>query len=131
MSTILNKFSGRRAAVGFDADLMTPWHWLLGVLVAITGVIHVYLYVEQGFVGFLFAGVVFLAAVVAMLFNVYRRVLYAIGVPFTAGQIVLWYVQGMPDMGIAIIDKPVQLLVLVLLGYLFTVEEDVQQRSRV
>jgi hypothetical protein len=74
---------------GFDTATMPPTHWLLGGLAAVTGVIHLYLYVEQGFLPFLLAGVVFLGAIVAMLFNVYRRVVYALGIPFTAGQIVL------------------------------------------
>lgn len=116
--------------MGFDGRLMTPWHWALGGLATVTGAIHIYLYLEQGFVPFLFAGVVFLAAVLAMVFNVYRRALYAVGIPFTAGQIVLWYAQGMPDMSIALIDKPVQLLVIVLLAYLFTVESDLQERAK-
>lgn len=107
---------------GFDAATMTPAHWLLGGLAAVTGVIHLYLYVEQGFLPFLFAGVVFLGAIAAMLFNVYRRVVYALGIPFTAGQIALWYLQGMPDMGIAVIDKPVQAVLIVLLAYLLWTE---------
>lgn len=129
MATTTQRLIGRRATVGFDMDLMTPWHWALGALSTVTSAIHVYLYLEQGFVPFLFAGIVFLAAVAAMLFNVYRRALYAIGIPFTAGQVVLWYVQGMPDMSIAVIDKPVQILLIVLLAYLFTVENDVQRRK--
>lgn len=131
MATTIKRFTGRQSAMGFNANLMTPWHWALGILATVTGVIHVYLYLEQGFIPFLFAGAVFLAAVVAMLFNVYRRVLYAVGIPFTAGQIAIWYMQGMPDMSIALVDKPVQLLVIVLLAYLFTVENDVQERGTV
>lgn len=108
----------RSRRFGYDGATMTPAHWLVAALAAVTGVIHLYLYIEQGFLPFLFAGVVFLAAIGAMLFNVYRRVVYALGIPFTAGQIVLWYVQGMPDMSIAVFDKPVQLLIVVLLAYL-------------
>lgn len=107
---------------------MTSAHWVGALLATVTGVIHLYLFWEQGFPGFLFAGVVYLAAVVAVLLNLYRRVLYVLGVPFTAGQIALWFVQGMPDMSIAIVDKPVQVLLILVLVYLFTIEENVQQR---
>ena len=97
---------------------MTPVHWLAAPLATVTGVIHVYLYVNQGFLPFLFAGVVFFVAIVGLLLNVYRNVLYLLGIPFTAAQIVMWYAQGMPDMEIAMIDKPVQALLVLVLAYL-------------
>lgn len=108
-----------RGELGFDTAKMSWVHWAAALLAVVTGTIHVYLYVQQGFVPFLFAAVVFYLAVVALLLNVYRRLLYALGVPFVAGQIVLWVAQGMPDMSIAVIDKPVQVVLLLLLGYLF------------
>lgn len=113
-----------RGDVGFDAEKMSWAHWLGAVLAAVTGVIHVFLYVNEGFVPFLFAGVVFLAAVVALLLNLYRRLLYVIGIPFTAGQIVMWAAQGMPNMDIALIDKPVQAVLILLLVYLFLNEDE-------
>ena len=106
----------------FDATTMTAAHWLAALLAVATGVVHVYLYVEQGFLPFLLAGVVFLAAVVGMLLNVYRRALYALGIPFTAGQIVIWYLQSMPDMNVAVVDKPIQVALILVLGYLLVTE---------
>jgi hypothetical protein len=88
MSNSLNP-SGllERGDVGFSTENLSWAHWL-GVLIAtVTGAIHVYLYLEQGFLPFLFAGIVFLAAAIAVLLNLYRRLLYAVGIPFTAGQI--------------------------------------------
>lgn len=113
-----------RGDLGFHADTMSWAHWLAVALAAITGVIHVYLYVNQGFVGFLFAGVVFLGAVGALLVNLYRRLLYALGIPFTAGQIAIWAAQGLPDMEVAIIDKPVQAVLILVLVYLFLKEDE-------
>lgn len=112
-----------RGEVGFSSEKMSWAHWVGVVLAAVTGGIHVFLYFEQGFVPFLFAGVVFLVAAIAVLFDVYRRLLYVVGIPFVAGQIATWYMQGMPDMAIAAIDKPIQVLLVLLLGYLFLNED--------
>lgn len=113
-----------RGEIGFHAEKMSWAHWLAAGLAAVTGVIHLYLYWDQAFPPFLFAGVVFLGAVVALLLNVYRRLLYVLGIPFTAGQVVIWAAQGMPDMEIAVIDKPVQVLLILLLVYLFLKEDE-------
>lgn len=98
---------------------MTPIHWVTFGLAAITGAIHISLWYQQGNPAFLFAGVVFFDAVIAGLLNVYCRVLYAIGVPFIAGQIAIWSLLGTPDMSITIVDKPIKVPSIVLLAYLF------------
>lgn len=113
---------GRRRTFRFDADSMTRAHWAAAALAAITGTVHLYLYVSQGFLPFLFAGVVFYAAVIGMALNVYRRALYALGVPFTAGQIAIWVYLGMPDATLGGVDKVVQLVLIGLLVYLFRTE---------
>ena len=117
----------KRTAFGYRPETVTPIHRAAFGLAAITGAIHLYLYYTQANPAFLFAGIVFLAAVVAGLLNVYRRALYAIGVPFTAGQIVIWAMMGMPDMSIAIVDKPIQVVLIVLLAYLFFNEKRLVQ----
>lgn len=113
-----------RGEIGFHAEKMSWAHWLAASLATITGAVHLYLFVDQAFPPFLFAGVVFLGAVVAVLLNVYRRLLYVLGIPFTAGQIVIWAAQGMPDMEIAMFDKPIQVLLILVLVYLFVKEDD-------
>lgn len=107
---------------GWNAASMTAAHWLAAGLAAITGTVHLYLYLNEGFIGFLVASVVFYAAIIAMALNVYRRVIYALGVPFTAGQIVLWYLQGMPSFELGVVDKAVQVALIVTLIYLFRLE---------
>ena len=113
----------------FDLGTLTPLHYL-GVLAAVvTGVIHLRLGV--GFapsplgISFLFAGVVFLAASAAILANYRRRLLYGLGIPFTAGQVVLWYVFNFPvgsvpaGVGtIAVVDKVAQVALIVVLAVL-------------
>lgn len=118
----------KRTGFGYRAETMTPLHWATFGLAAVTGAIHLYLYYQQANPAFLFAGVVFFGAVIAGLLNVYRRVLYALGVPFTAGQIVVWAMMGMPDMSIAVIDKPIQIALIALLVYLFFNEKRLVQR---
>ena len=100
---------------------MTGLHWAAAGLAAATGVVHLYLFATQAFLPFLFAGVVFLAAIAGMLLipygHVARRAIYALGVPFTAGQIAAWYLAGMPDFALGVADKAVQVaLILVLIG---------------
>lgn len=111
-----------RTGFGLHFERLTPVHWAGMGLSAITGVTHLYLYYQQEYLPFLLAGVVFLAAVAGVALNVYPRALYALGIPFTAGQIAIWYMQGMPDMQIAMIDKPVQVLLVVVLAYLLYTE---------
>lgn len=111
-----------RTGFGLHFERLTPVHWAGMGLSAVTGVVHLYLYYQQEYLPFLLAGVVFLAAVAGVALNVYPRVLYALGIPFTAGQIGIWVMQGMPEMQIAMIDKPVQALLIVALAYLLWAE---------
>lgn len=99
-------------------DSLTWVHWLLAVLATITGAIHVYLYTVEPRLPFLFAGLVFFGAIIAMFLNIYRGLLYAIGIPFVAGQIVLWVLAGTPNFTIGVLDKAVQVVLLLVLGYL-------------
>lgn len=59
-----------------------------------------------------------------------RRVLYVLGISFVAGQIVSWYALGMPGMNIAVVDKPVQVVLILVLVYLDSIEGRVQHRAR-
>lgn len=68
----------------------------VGIVAAIiTAVIHLQLGV--GFIdsplgiSFILAGLGFLGAVVLVFLNYRRRTVYAVGIPFTAIQIVMWY----------------------------------------
>lgn len=119
-----------RGEVGFDTEKMSWAHWLAVALAAVTGVLHVYLYIDEGFAPFLFAGGLFLGTIVALLLNLYRRLLYVLGIPFTAGQIVMWTAQGMPSMDVAIVDKSIQVLLILLLAYLFLNEDEPVARGR-
>ncbi|GAB7093824.1 hypothetical protein JCM30237_09760 [Halolamina litorea] len=111
-----------------DTDGLGTLHYLGIALAAVSGVIHLFLGVsyapEPLGLSFLFAGVVFLLAAAGVLQNYRRRLLYGLGLPFTAGQIVLWYylnfaagTKSFPtDVGaIGAVDKVAQVGLLVVL----------------
>lgn len=111
---------------GFElrTETMTWQHWAAVALAAITGVIHLFLAVSfiTGPLGwaFLVAAIGFFAGVVAILVDYRRRLVYLLGVPFTAGQVVLWYVMNDPPFGpIDYTDKAVQVVLIVFLVLLY------------
>ena len=114
-----------------DSGALGPLHYAGVLLAVVTGVIHLRLGV--GFapsplgLSFLFAGVVFLAAGAAVVANYRRGLLYRLGIPFTAGQIVLWYYVNFAagtktfpaDVGtLGAVDKVAQVVLLVVLALL-------------
>jgi len=109
---------------GLATASLTSLHWLGIALSAITGVIHLWLGISfapspMG-LAFLFAGIVFLGAIVAVILDVRRRLLYALGIPFTAGQIPIWLAVNWPDLGvIGIADKVVQVALIAVLVVLY------------
>jgi halocyanin-like protein len=62
MASTVQPTTAREGGFGFDAASMPPVHWAVGVLSAVTGAIHLYLYATEQFLPFLVAGVVFFAA---------------------------------------------------------------------
>ena len=104
-------------------DSMTGLHWAGVVLAVVTGVLHLGLGAAFGVttlgIGFIVAGIGFLVGAIAVLVDYRRRVMYLVGIPFTLGQVVAWYVLNAPSFSLlGIIDKVVQLafvIVLVLL----------------
>lgn len=111
--------------VSVDTASLTRLHWIGIVLAAITGVLHFALgivfvmnEVTPLSVGFVVAGIGFFVGIAAILTDTRRRELYILGIPFTAGQIVLWYVNNRPigaDDATGIADKIVQLAFIVVL----------------
>ena len=104
--------------IRLETDSLTGLHWLAIVLSVVTGVIHLVLGVrfapEPLGVSFLLAGVGFLVGVALVLFDVRRRQVYLLGIPFTALQVVLYFVVNWPDVvsPIGIGDKVVQVVLV-------------------
>lgn len=81
---------------GIDVGSLSGLHWVGIAAALITAAVHIRLGVG-GLplplrVSFLLAGFGFLGAVVLVLLDYRRRAVYAVGIPFTLVQIVLWYV---------------------------------------
>lgn len=109
----------------FETESLTPLHWIGIVLASITGIVHLYFGIlaidtAQG-VSFVLAGVAFFVAILLLLLDVRRRLLYLVGIPFTGIQVVLYFVFNWPDVlspgGIG--DKIVQVALIAILVVLY------------
>ncbi|MFC7057816.1 DUF7475 family protein [Halovenus salina] len=78
-------------------------------------------------ISFIVAGIGFVGGVLLVLADVRRRAVYALGIPFTLGQIVLWYLfnfaggdKSFPgDIGtLGAVDKVAQVILIVALAVL-------------
>ena len=111
---------------GLPGPLATlePLHWIGILLAASTGAIHLWLGMSGTKAGMLVAGVGFAVGAAAVLLDGRRETAVRLGIPFTAGQILLYALaHGLfrPDalsIGlVGLLDKVVQgLLVVVLVG---------------
>lgn len=82
-------------------DSLNGLHWL-GILAAlVTAGVHLLLGVRMApstmGISFILAGLGFLGAIVLVLIDYRRRTVYAVGIPFTLIQIVLWYLVNFTD----------------------------------
>jgi len=109
--------------VRLRTEELTPLHWIGVAMAAVSAAVHLYLAVViPGTLGISFAGatVGFLAGIGAVLVGFRRRLVYLLGVPFTAGQVVLWYVlndqPGLTALGaIDVVDKVAQVVLIAVL----------------
>ncbi|SFL44773.1 hypothetical protein SAMN04487950_3791 [Halogranum rubrum] len=102
---------------GFEA---TAIHFAVALLALFTAAVHLYLFIEHGEVIMLLAGGGFIGGIVLFFTGFNRQHLYASGALFTLAQISLWIVEGMPHLdSFGLLDKVVQVLFVLLLGYLF------------
>jgi hypothetical protein len=116
--------TGSGTGLALATESMTGLHWLGVLLAAVTGVLHLVLGASFGLTGFgisfVVAGVGFLGGAAAVLVDYRRRLIYLLGIPFTLGQIVAWYVVNAPDFSpVGIADKVVQVAFVVVLVVLY------------
>ncbi|SFR32996.1 hypothetical protein [Halogeometricum limi] len=125
MSTRLDSTESGDVATGLDLSSLTTLHRVGIALAALSGVVHLVLGIASlpsAFgLSFLVAAAGFAVGIVLVAWNVRRRLVYQVGIPFVLGQIaifgVLW-VQGATDLSaVAAVDKLAQ---LVLVGVLVT-----------
>jgi hypothetical protein len=123
-----------RSDAGVDVESLTPLHWI-GILAAtVSGIVHVVLGVQVGGalgISFFVATLGFGAGVTAIIAGYRRRLTYALGIPFTGGQIVLWYVINFvvgtysfpADIGVyGAVDKVAQIALIAVLAVLLSRE---------
>jgi hypothetical protein len=109
--------------------------WIALGLVFVTGVLHVYAGVVEGRIPVALAGIGFLGAIGLYLVGYRRRLLYLVGIVYTAVQIPLWYVVKAGEFTtVGYVDKAVQVVLVALLVYLYwqtrTVGAPVSEASR-
>lgn len=111
-----------------DIGSLNGLHWVGIVAALVTAAVHLRLGLG-GLplplrISFLLAGLGFLGAVALVLLDYRRRAVYAVGIPFTLVQIVLWYVlnfagggKSFPaDVGtLGAVDKAAQIVLIAVL----------------
>lgn len=75
--------AARDPRIGLSIWTVGPLAWLAIALTATTGLVHLYLYMVDGFLPFLLGGLGYLGAIVLLLvLPGYRRWLYLVGIPY-------------------------------------------------
>jgi len=113
--------------LSLDVSSLSGLHWVGIVAALVTAAVHLLLGVRLAPSGlgisFILAGLGFLGAIVLVLLDYRRRAVYAVGIPFTLIQIVLWYYVNFISFGkpfpggigtLGGIDKVAQLVLLVV-----------------
>jgi hypothetical protein len=98
---------------------LTQLQWLAVALVVVTGVLHVYAGVVEGRIPVALAGAGYGGALVLFVLDYRRRLLYLVGIPYTAVQIPIWLVVKSEYGVIDYVDKTVQVVLILLLLYLY------------
>lgn len=112
-----------------ETESLTPLHWLAIAMALVSAGVHLFIAVDvllpsQLGYAFLFATGGFVGAVILVLVDYRRRLIYALGIPFTAGQIVLWFLLNDIDglgaiSAVDAVDKIAQVILIAALVVLF------------
>ncbi|MEF8786810.1 MAG: hypothetical protein V5A45_12825 [Haloarculaceae archaeon] len=100
-------------------ESLTQLQWLAVALVVVTGILHVYAGVVEGRIPVALAGVGYAGALVLFFLDYRRRLLYLIGIPYTAVQIPIWLVVKSEYGVVDYVDKAVQVVLILVLIYLY------------
>ena len=103
-----------------DTGSLTPLHWVGVAAAVVTAGVHLVLGVQIGGTfgtAFLVATVGFAVGAAAVVLDYRRTLVYLLGVPYTAGQIVMWYaLNEVPPIPTShAIDKAAQVVLVVVL----------------
>ena len=111
-----------------DVTSLTGLHWLGIVAAVVSAAVHLLLGVRMlpsamG-ISFVLAGLGFLGGIALVLVDYRRRAVYAVGIPFTLVQILLWYYVNFVSLGksfpadvgaLGAVDKLAQVVLLAVL----------------
>lgn len=100
-------------------DSRSGLQWLAVVLALATAVVHIYLGATRGITPFLAVGVGFVAGVLVFLTRYWRRSFYLVAALFTVAQVVLWVTGGMRLFEIGVVDKVIQVALVVVVLVLY------------
>lgn len=115
-------------------ESLSKMDWLAVLLAASTGLIHLYISLEQipSPVGvptplglsFILAGLGFFAGILLLLLGWRRQMIYLLAIPYVLAQVVLYIVLNWPDIftPVGIIDKAIQIVLVVVLVVLYRLE---------
>jgi len=120
--------TAEKQGTSLDIASLGGLHWVGIVAAVVTAAVHLFLGVRMlpsamG-ISFVLAGLGFLGAIVLVLLNYRRRTVYAVGIPFTLIQIILWYYVNFVSLGksfpgdigtLGAIDKVAQVVLLAVL----------------
>ncbi len=114
--------------LSLDVTSLTGLHWAGIVAAVVSAAVHLLLGVRMlpsGMgISFVLAGLGFLGAVALVLVDYRRRAVYAVGIPFTLVQILLWYYVNFVSLGksfpadvgtLGAVDKLAQVVLLAVL----------------
>lgn len=111
--------------VAITTDELESLHWVAVALALITGVIHLVIAIPHipnplG-ISFLLAGLGFLGWIALFLLGWRRPLLYLLGIPYVALQIVLYVALNWPDIfgPVGVADKFVQIVLIAVLVILY------------
>jgi len=111
-----------------DVTSLTGLHWLGIVAAVVSAAVHLLLGVRMlpsamG-ISFVLAGLGFLGGIALVLVDYRRRAVYAVGIPFTLVQVLLWYYVNFVSLGksfpadvgtLGAVDKLAQVVLLAVL----------------
>lgn len=114
-----------RNRVSHGIESLRTLDWVAIVLAVATAAIHLYLFTTEDWLPFLLAGAGFLGAVgVLVALPRYRRWLYPIGVLFVLSQIVGYLLLPLGPLWIGVLDKAIQVALILVLVQLFRTSDD-------
>lgn len=114
--------------LSLDVASLDSWQWVGIVAALVSAAVHLFLGVRMlpsGMgISFVLAGIGFLGGIALVVLDYRRRAVYAVGIPFTLVQIVLWYYVNFVSLGksfpadigtLGAVDKVAQVVLLAAL----------------